>query len=81
MLLFYHARAPAPRMAASDSLSAEGMMEILSFQMESRLAFMASRIGLKMNSPALARPPKSTMASGALNATKLAQDSPRILPV
>ena len=42
---------------------------------------MARFIGSYRNSLARARPPKSTMASGALNATKSAKLRPRIVPV
>ena len=67
-------------MAASDSLRALGRSFTLPFQIETILASIASRIGLKMNSPARARPPNTTIASGALNATKSAKDSPSFLP-
>ena len=42
---------------------------------------MASLIGFKMRSPALAKPPNNMIAFGLENAMKLAKASPNILPV
>lgn len=75
------ARAEAPRMAASDSLSWEYTSWTLFFQRGRTLSFIERRIGSVRNSLLLARPPKRTMASGEENAMKSAKAWPRRVPV
>jgi hypothetical protein len=71
-LSFYNsqAKALAPNTAASASFRSENINLILPFHKGSKLLSMFSRIGFIIKSPAFDKPPKRTIASGALKATK-----------
>ena len=70
-------RAEAPSTAASEPLSVEMRSLALILKILSTCSSYARRSGSIKYSPALARPPKNTKASGVLKVAKSAQVRPR----
>ena len=78
---YFQPRADAPSTAASAPGREDLSTFTLSFHKNTTFSFILLRIGSSRSSPALARPPKRIIASGAEKAIKLQKASPRTAPV